>query len=71
MTDKDKLLELIAGLELAIYREQKSLAPLFRYERALEDKLKQTKERLRVILYGMEETTGADSALGEYREHSR
>ena len=53
--EKDKLLELVAGLELALYRELKSEAPVYQYQKAIELKLKETKERLRVILYGLSE----------------
>lgn len=52
MDERERLLELLAGLELALYRELNSDAPLYRFQKVLEDKIKDTRERLRVILYG-------------------
>lgn len=55
MNEQEKLLELLAGLELALYRERQADVPLYRLEKVLEEKISQTKERLRVILYGTSE----------------
>ena len=52
MDEKTKLLELIAGLELALYRESNLDEPMYRLVQEYERKLKETRERLRVILYG-------------------
>lgn len=49
--EREKLLELLAGLELALYRETNLNEPSYRLQKVLEDKIKATRERLRVILY--------------------
>jgi hypothetical protein len=54
---RDELLELLAGLELALYREQEHKEPHLRLVWALEKKIKETREKLRVTLYGVQESS--------------
>ncbi len=51
MSDIERLLELLAGLELALYRDKQSDLPYYRLQKAIEDKIKDTRESLRVALY--------------------
>jgi hypothetical protein len=53
--DRETLIERLAGLELALYRDTKSDAPSYRLQKELENQIVKVKKRLRVILYEVRE----------------